>query len=161
MKKNIWFYLFTLLLVICLAIGCVHKQEQFKYEIIKRTLPKFELTARLDGTYYGKRAGDIDVPYTLTLYLSSTNGNRLTIKKLSLSVLDGAEVFQSIAPHMEAFKDCSTVYVKIQDLDLEYQEYVLKFWLEGDDSPVQYEFILKKDYSFQYTTIWLEALKSV
>ncbi len=143
---------------------CVVKQEKKKYLIVNRSYAEFQLTARLEGTFYEARGGDVGNPYTFYLFITPANLSQLEITRLALYSLEGVEVLHVIAPvgeKTEVEADSVTYSVKLKGLNIDYLDYVLELnvTVGGVEKSIRVHF--EKDHSIKYTTKWIERLRSV
>jgi hypothetical protein len=155
--------------LVCLAVfvngGCCARQEQFKYLSVKKEYETFSLLARLDGTYYQERCGDVDRPYTLFISIRPKNDEGFSIKNISLWANGEKPVFEIASPEMQTELGIGSkrfFFIEIPNLDIGYEEYRVEFEVFRDGSFVEkVECFFKKDYSSRYTTRWLEAINSI
>lgn len=153
---------------ICLALfvsgGCCARQEQFKYRIVRKEYEAFAVTARLDGTYYKDRRGDVGNPYTLFVSLHPSTAGSFSINNLSLYSEGEKPAFEVAAPGMkiETGVDSKKFYfLKIPDLDIAYKEYRIKFEIIQDGELFkEVELLFEKDISKRLTFPWLETINS-
>jgi hypothetical protein len=145
--------------------GCCAKQEQFKYFSVRNEYVDFNVTARLDGTYYQDRKGNVDRPYTLFVSVHPKVAGEFTISKVLLRSESESLVLDNPYPAvgMDVGVDSKRFYfIKISGLDIGYEEYRVEFEVFRDGSFVEkVECFFKKDYSSRYTTRWLEAINSI
>ncbi len=151
-------------LAVCVSSGCCARQEQFKYLSVRKELEEFGFTARLDGTYYKERCGDVDEPYSLFISIRPRGSDVLSIKNVVLYPESGKPVFEAESPEMrmDMGVDSKVFYfIEIPDLDIEYQEYRIKFevWKDGELLK-KLEFLFEKDFSSRLTHPWLEKINS-
>jgi hypothetical protein len=155
-------------MIACLAVfvngGCCARQEQFKYFIVQKEYQTFALTARLDGTYYKERCGDVDKPYTLFISISPSIKGNFSLRNVSLSFEEEKPVFETDSPEMKTDigVDSNRFYfIKIPDLDIEYKDYRIKFeiWKDGEFYKVL-DVLFEKDFSSRLTHPWLEKVNS-
>lgn len=144
--------------------GCAGKQEHCKYHILNRENADFSLTARLDGTFYEDRYGDVSKPYTLFVSVHPKNSQKINVANISLYV-DGEEpVVNVTAPKLEMERDIKSnpfYFIRISELDIPYEEYVLKFNVVLDGGKkIEVKCVFEKNYSSRRTTKWLEIINS-